>query len=125
MSIKLLSPPPPLRCCFLFFAPSCVFLRLPFSVRQSLECLGGFLRQRALHKPVGVIQDKLFELTHTTNRLLTGFGSVEELVNSVPVARGLTRPCFSVPFKAVGNHQQQLVSVLCSLGNKSALEPVV
>ena len=81
------------------------------------------MRQRALHKPVGVIQDELFELTHTTNRLLTGFGSVEELVNSVPVARGLTRPCFSVPFKAVGNHQKQLVSVLCTLGNKITIVP--
>ena len=96
-------------------------MRLPFFPRQSSECLGAFLRQRAVHKPVGVIQNDVCELTHTKNRLLTGFGSAETIVDGVPVVRDITRPFFSVPYNAVDNRQKQLVSVLCTLGNKSTM----
>ena len=102
--------------CFLrLFASFCAFLFLSVKVwsASAASCV--------LHKPVGVIQDELFELTHTMNRLLTSFGSAKEIVDGGPVARGLTRPFFSVSFQAVGNHQKQLVSVLCTLGSKSTM----
>ena len=118
-----LSPPPPALLFFVF----CAFLRL---FAPSFFCPSKFGVPRRLFASACPAQTRwrhprrtvrTYTLTHTTNRFLTGFASAEEIEDGVPGARGLTRPCFSAPFQAVGNRQKQLVSVLCTLGNKSTM----